>query len=85
MTFTATINGRPVSVVELARRLCVRTHPTLSSTNQPVPCGQHIANARAYYHLLTPEGTHEFEVIRDIREQFGIDAVWAEQNGVHHG
>lgn len=81
----STVNGRPLSVTELARRLCVRNHPTLDTTGQPVPCAIHMVQATNCYVLITAEGTHSFEVVRDVRDEFDIDAVAHQQNRVHHG
>ena len=55
---------------ELARRLCIRNHPHLATTNAIVPCGEHRMAAERFWLLCTPGGTHSFEVIRDARDEF---------------
>jgi len=69
----------PVS--ELQRRLCMRNHPHLATTGAVVPCGQHSVEGARLYGLVTPLGTHSFEVIRDMREEFGIAPAPAVVNG----
>lgn len=62
--------AQPINPVEFYRRLCVRNHPYLGTTGQPVPCGEHIRFGHMYLMLTTEEGTHTFEVIRDARDEF---------------
>jgi hypothetical protein len=59
-----------IPVPELARRLCIRNHPHLGTTFQPVPCGEHLRQGNMYAHLTTEPGKHTFEVIRDARDEF---------------
>ena len=65
-----TITSRPINVTEFARRLCVRNHPHLNTTGAVVPCGIHLREGNMYHLLVTDEGRHTFEVIRDAREEF---------------
>ncbi len=60
----------PITPTQLARRLCVRNHPHLATTLATVPCGEHIRQANMYHLLVTENGTHTFEVIRDARDEF---------------
>jgi hypothetical protein len=62
-----------VNVNELSRRLCVREHPHLHTTNQRVPCGDHAMAGQRLWHLATEAGTRQFEVIRDMRMETGLD------------
>ena len=57
---------------ELARRLCVSEHPYRSTTLQPVPCAQHLQDARRLHILTTPAGTDILRTILDVRAERGV-------------
>jgi hypothetical protein len=57
-----------LTVQELARRICIAAHRSFPTSTGPVPCGQHVTDARRYWSLVsTPEGAEILRVLEEAR------------------
>jgi hypothetical protein len=61
-----------VPVTELARRICVRTHPMYNTVGARIPCGIHTQEAQRLISLTQPGGTVALRVVIEARRENGL-------------